>query len=53
MIPRGALRPFILLALLILCTILLLTPWGMEAGQKTKKVILDATINKGEKDGIE
>jgi len=53
MIFRGPLRPFILLALLALCILALLTPWGMEAGQRTKKVILDATVNNREKDGIE
>lgn len=53
MIFRGPLRPFILLALLALCIFALLTPWGMEAGQRTKKVILDATVNNREKDGIE
>jgi len=52
MIFRGPLRPFVLLALLALCIIALLTPWGLEAGQRTKNVILDATVNKGEKDGI-
>jgi hypothetical protein len=46
MIFRGPVRPFILLAILILSVIVLLTPWGMEAGQRTKKVLLDATINK-------
>jgi hypothetical protein len=52
MIFRGPLRPFILLALLAISILLLLTPWGLEAGQKTKQVILDATVNKSEKDGI-
>jgi hypothetical protein len=52
MIFRGPLRPFILLVILALCIFVLLTPWGLEAGQKTKKVILDATVNKGEQDGI-
>lgn len=46
MIFRGPLRPFFLLAILVISVIVLLTPWGMEAGQKTKKVLLGATINK-------
>ena len=46
MIFRGPVRPFILLAILVISIIVLLTPWGMEAGQKTKKVLLDATISK-------
>lgn len=46
MIFRGPVRPFILLAILIISVIALLTPWGMEAGQRTKKVLLDATIHK-------
>jgi hypothetical protein len=50
---RGPLRPFVLLALLALCILALLTPWGLEAGERTKKVILDATVNNREKDGIE
>jgi hypothetical protein len=53
MIFRGPLRPFVLLALLALCILALLTPWGLEAGERTKKVILDATVNNREKDGIE
>ena len=52
MIFRGPLRPFILLALLAISILLLLTPWGLEAGQRTKNVILDATVNRSEKDGI-
>ena len=46
MIFRGPVRPFILLAILVISLVVLLTPWGMEAGQRTKKVLLDATISK-------
>lgn len=45
MIFRGPVRPFVLLAVLVVSVIVLLTPWGMEAGQRTKKVLLDATIH--------
>lgn len=51
MIFRGPVRPFLLLAVLVVCVIVLLTPWGLEAGERTRKVILDATLNKG-KSGV-
>lgn len=44
MIFRGPVRPFLLLAILVVSVFVLLTPWGMEAGQRTKKVLLDATV---------
>lgn len=53
MIFRGPVRPFVLLAILVVSIIILLTPWGLEAGEKTRKVILDATVHKGKSTGEE